>query len=178
MNLKGLRLLRWWPPLVFAGWKELYIFGLCGKVFFSEGDYYRGGFCEKCQKLPPCQTEPIPAGSKTDPLLAKAEPFSDSGSSSLITYLTRGKNCCTTAAGREEWENVRETVVQTPRSVKKCGEEVLQVPEQRIPCSPWWRPSWCRLSPAAHQQSHAGAGSCALKEAMTQWRLCAGAGSW
>ncbi|KAK4810725.1 hypothetical protein QYF61_007699 [Mycteria americana] len=27
------------------------------------------------QKLPPCQTEPVPAGSKTDPLLAKAEPI-------------------------------------------------------------------------------------------------------
>jgi len=27
---------------------------------------------------------------------------------------------------------VRETVLQTPRSVKKEGEEVLQVPEQRF----------------------------------------------
>ncbi|GAB0210172.1 hypothetical protein GRJ2_003483000 [Grus japonensis] len=40
----------------------------------------------------------MPASSKTDPLLAKAEPISDSGSTSVITYLRRGKNCCTTAA--------------------------------------------------------------------------------
>jgi len=32
---------------------------------------------------------------------------------------------------------VRETTLQTPRSVKREGEEVLQMPEQRFPCSPW-----------------------------------------
>ena len=55
----------------------------------------------KCRKLPPCPIEPMPARSKTDPLLAKAEPISDGGSASVITYL-RGKNCCATAARREE----------------------------------------------------------------------------
>ncbi|KAK4825935.1 hypothetical protein QYF61_003447 [Mycteria americana] len=35
--------------------------------------------------------EPMPAGSKTDPPLAKAELISDGGSASLITYLRRGK---------------------------------------------------------------------------------------
>jgi len=45
----------------------------------------------RCQKLPLCPTEPTPAGSKTDPLLAKAEPTSDSGSTSGITELSRGK---------------------------------------------------------------------------------------
>jgi len=39
----------------------------------------------RCQKLPPCLIEPMPAGSKTDPLLAKAEPISDGGSTSGIT---------------------------------------------------------------------------------------------
>ncbi|PKU39014.1 protein pxr1-like [Limosa lapponica baueri] len=33
----------------------------------------------------------MPAGSKMDPLLAKAEPISDSGSASVITYLRREK---------------------------------------------------------------------------------------
>jgi len=33
----------------------------------------------------------VPAGSKTDLLLAKAEAISDSGSASGITYLRRGK---------------------------------------------------------------------------------------
>ena len=27
--------------------------------------------------------------------------------------------------------------LQTPRSAQKEGEEVLQAPEQRSPCSPW-----------------------------------------
>ncbi|KAK4829029.1 hypothetical protein QYF61_001804 [Mycteria americana] len=35
--------------------------------------------------------EPMPAGSKMDPPLAKAEPISDGGSASVITYLRRGK---------------------------------------------------------------------------------------
>jgi len=56
----------------------------------------------RCQKLPPCQMEPVPAGSKTDTLLAKAEPLSDGGSASVMTYLRKGENCCTRAAGREK----------------------------------------------------------------------------
>ncbi|PKU31466.1 hypothetical protein llap_18230 [Limosa lapponica baueri] len=42
----------------------------------------------------------MPAGSKTDPPLAKAEPISNGGSVSVATYLRRGKKCCTTEAGR------------------------------------------------------------------------------
>ena len=56
----------------------------------------------RCQKLPPCWTEPVPAGSKMDPPLAKAEPISNIGSISVITYLRKGKNCCTTAAEKQE----------------------------------------------------------------------------
>lgn len=47
-----------------------------------------------CQKLLPCRIEPMPAGSKMNPLLAKAKPFSDSGSASGTTDLRRGKNRC------------------------------------------------------------------------------------
>lgn len=54
-----------------------------------------------CQKISPCPTEPVPASSKTDSSLAKAEPISDNGSSSVITYLRTEKICCTTAARRE-----------------------------------------------------------------------------
>jgi len=39
-----------------------------------------------CQKLPPYLIKPVLAGSKTDPLLAKAKPFSDGGSASVITF--------------------------------------------------------------------------------------------
>jgi len=55
------------------------------------------------QKLPPCLIQPVPAGSETDRLLAKARPVSDGGSASVITYLRRGrKNCRETAVEREE----------------------------------------------------------------------------
>lgn len=37
-----------------------------------------------CQKLPPCLMEPMPATSKVDPPLAKAEPISDGGSTSGV----------------------------------------------------------------------------------------------
>jgi len=53
-----------------------------------------------CEKLPPCLVEPVPAGSKTDPLLAKAKPISDGGSTSVITYLRKGrKNSAGETAG-------------------------------------------------------------------------------
>jgi len=45
-----------------------------------------------CQKLLLCPTEPVPDGSKMDPLLAKAEPISDGGGASVISYLRRKKN--------------------------------------------------------------------------------------
>jgi len=83
----------------------------------------------------------------TDPLLAKAKLISDSGSIPVITHSRGRKTCCGPAVEREEWEYVRETTLQTPRSVKKEEEEMLQVPEQRfLPCSLWWRPWWGRLS--------------------------------
>jgi len=40
----------------------------------------------------------------------------------------------------EMGEAVREMTLQSPRSVKKEGEEVLKVLEQRFPCGPWRRP--------------------------------------
>ena len=55
---------------------------------------------------------------------------------------------------REEWDNVRETTLQTSRSVKKEREEVLETPEQRVfPCSSCWRPWWGRLSPCSPWRS-------------------------
>lgn len=47
---------------------------------------YRGGFCENMLEFPPYLTDPMPAGSKMDPQLAKDEPISDSDSNSGITY--------------------------------------------------------------------------------------------
>lgn len=58
-----------------------------------------------CQKLPPCLTEPVPAGSKQDSPLAKAKTISDGGSA---TGIRRKKNCCTDAieAREEQSENM------------------------------------------------------------------------
>ena len=62
-----------------------------------------------CQKLPPCPIKLMPAGSKTDPLLAKAEPISNSGSASGITYLRKGKSYWAAAiAARERSEKMGE----------------------------------------------------------------------
>jgi len=106
--------------------------GLHGKVLIVGS--YRGGFCEK---LPPCLIKPVPASSKMDPLLAKAKPISNGGRASGITWLRRGrKNCSETAVEREEQDDVKETTLQTPKSVKKEGEEVLETLRQRaFPCS-------------------------------------------
>jgi len=84
---------------------------------------------------------------------------------------------------------VIETTLQTPRSVQKEGEEVLQELEQRFPCRPWSRPWRARLSPCSPWRStvgqrstcslggpHAGAGGCP-KEAVTPWKAHIGAGS-
>lgn len=44
------------------------------------------------QKLHPCLTVPVPASSKTDPPLFKAEPIRDFGNASVIMHVRRGKN--------------------------------------------------------------------------------------
>ena len=82
--------------------KSSFCLGLAWQVFGS-GGVTGVAAVRTCSNLPPCPAEPIPAASKTDPLLAKAEPLSDSGSASVtITYLRMGKNCWAAAAGRGE----------------------------------------------------------------------------
>jgi len=54
------------------------------------------------QKLPLCPTEPVPAGSKMEPLLAKLELISDGGSTSVKTYVRMGKKTCAAAVRRKE----------------------------------------------------------------------------
>ena len=78
----------------------------------------------------------MPASCKTDPLLAMAKPIRDGGSASEITYLRRGeKNCSEAAVEREESDYVKETTLQTPRSVKE-GEEALEMSDQTVfPCN-------------------------------------------
>lgn len=49
-----------------------------------------------------------------------AEPTSDGGSTSAITHVRRGKNCCKTAARKEELERVRNNHADT--AVSEQGE--------------------------------------------------------
>jgi len=82
----------------------MYLLGCTGFAWqsFGTGGATVVASVRRCQKLSLCLTEPVPAGSTTDPLLAKAEPISDSGSASVITQLRRGKTCCGTAVEGEE----------------------------------------------------------------------------
>jgi len=81
------------------------VLGLHGKVFIAGGATGVASV-RSCWKLSLCPTEPVPASSKLDLLLAKAEPISDSGSTSGVTHLRRKKEkkkTCVTAieAGEE-----------------------------------------------------------------------------
>jgi len=48
----------------------------------------------------------MPAGSKTDPPLAKAKTISEGGSNSGVMYLRRKKPCVTAFAAEERSENM------------------------------------------------------------------------
>lgn len=52
-----------------------------------------------------------------DPALAKAEPLSKTGGISVITYLRKGKKCCTAAMGVRSEKSVKE-----PADIKVSGE--------------------------------------------------------
>lgn len=57
----------------------------------------------------------------------------------------------------KEWEYERETGLQTPMSVEKEGEKVLQVQELRFHYSLWWTAWWGSSDPAAHGWALSGA---------------------
>lgn len=63
---------------------------------YGDGVDCRGDSCEKMPEASP--------SSMMDLLLVKAEPFSSTGSTSVITYLRKCKRYCTTAGEREECE--------------------------------------------------------------------------
>lgn len=52
------------------------------------------------QELPPCRTKPASAASRRNPLLTSAE-LSNTGDTSVITFVRKGKKHCA-AAVREE----------------------------------------------------------------------------
>jgi len=58
--------------------------GLRGKVLVVGGATGVASV-RSSEKLPPCLIKPMPGGSKTEVLLAKAKPISEGGSASVIT---------------------------------------------------------------------------------------------
>lgn len=95
----------------------------------------------KFQKLPLCQTEPDPTGFEVVPLLAKAEPTSDVGSTSVTAYLMRVEQKTKPAQRQlklERGARIRErSNSANSKTSEEGGENMLQAPDQRLPCSPW-----------------------------------------
>lgn len=90
-------------------------------------EHYRSGFCEMVAEAARVSDRDSFVWAQTDQLVIKAEPIRPS----VITF-KKSKNSCTTAAGREEREYVRETALQTPRSAKE-GEGEAPGPGGKIP---------------------------------------------
>ena len=88
----------------------------------------------RCWKLRPRPAEPVPASSKTDLSLAKADSVSNVGSASVMTNFRRGKKH---SLGREV-RMCEQNSYGDIKLVKKQEKEMLQAPEQRwCLCSPW-----------------------------------------
>lgn len=111
---------------------------------------------------------------KMDSPPGKAELINGGGKTSGITSLGEGNLLCNSSWERgvriyERNNSVREY----PGWVREVGEEVLQMLEQRLPCShPWWS----RYSHAASGEHHSEVGGCP-KEAVTSSGAHTGAGS-
>jgi len=119
------------------------VYWVCnGKVLVARGATGAASV-RSCWRSPPCPIELMPASSKMHPLLAKAEPISDGGSASVITYLRRGKRCCATptAARRELRRCERNSSAGTKVSEEGGGGGGAPGTEQRCHgCSLWRRP--------------------------------------
>lgn len=110
-----------------------------------------GGFCEKLSDVFMCLAELMPAGSKTDLLLAMAGPVSNSGRDFGITELEKGRKSGTTEDNQRS-EGVSQTTLQISTEAGRGA-----VPGTRTD------------SPAVHGGPHNRAGGC-LKEVLTQWK--------
>jgi len=68
--------------------RNLLLFSCVGFALqgFGSGVATQVASVRNCQQLPQSLTEQMTANCKVDPLLAKAKPISDSGSTSVITY--------------------------------------------------------------------------------------------
>jgi len=95
----------------------------------------------RCQKLPTCLIDPMLDSSKTDPLRAKAEPISKSGSTSVMIYLKKGEKI---QLHNSSWKKgMRLYEKNNPANTKvseKGGGRCAPGAAPEIPCSQWRRP--------------------------------------
>lgn len=91
-----------------------------------------------CEKRPAASLD---SQSQVAPKQTSCRSISEPGGASMITYFRKDDKRLHSSSERDKLKNVKETTMQTPRSVNKEEEEVLQVLEQRFPCSPRRR-SW------------------------------------
>lgn len=108
------------------------------------------------------------SNSKTDPVMPKTEPISNTGNTYVTTYLRAGKKLCA-AAVREGWDNGRKNSWDAKVSEEGEGGSVLgdgaETPlqlmekvmlEQMSTYGPWRRPWWADCPPEAMEE-HIGA---------------------
>lgn len=98
------------------------------------------------------------------------------GSTSVITYLRRGKILLPNSSwqrGVKICEN--NNLCRHQGLWRKGGWRSFRC--QRLPCRLWWRPCWGSCAPAAHRAPW-WSKWIRLKEAVIPWRICARAGSW
>lgn len=143
-------------------WSWVCVLGFCGKISVVRC-VSRVSSVRNTQELPRVEHSWLQNSKIVSPFV-KGEFTREVGGTSMITYLRKDKKHCTPAVRKCE-----RNILQTPRSVKKEGEVVLQALQHRFPLSPWRGPWWCRLPPqrtvvqhvipAAHgEPAHAGTG--------------------
>ena len=93
-----------------------------------------------CQKLPPVSNEANASQLQDRPAAGQGRAHQRRWQCLWDNRFKKGwKNCSTTAAGREEWEYVRGTTLQSPRSVQKEGRRCSRC-RSRSSLQPWSRP--------------------------------------
>lgn len=107
---------------------------LHGEVLVSQGQHYKRGFLENSPRVSPMSDRASFAWLQNRSTTGQNEPFSNAGSTSLITYWRHSKNAVRDRGVRKY---AREATLQTSRSVQKEGTEVLRGSEQGFPCNLW-----------------------------------------
>lgn len=127
---------------------------LCGKVLL--GRFLGRFFMRKHKKPSPCQTEPVPDGSKINLPVAKSEP-----TSKMVTYSRRLKRLCSSCE-REDWGNVWGN---HPADTRAKEQGVLRF-QSRFPCSMQFKSRWGSCATETCEEPHIWASGYSLNRAV------------